>query len=74
MTIQVLNHRESNGTCQLCGKQEELRPYGKNGEWICFDCGMKDEIDTSRQFSKVLDGADVTVLMTDCSTKEGEDG
>lgn len=29
--------------CDLCGKIDELRPYGPNGECICFDCGMKDE-------------------------------
>jgi phage/plasmid primase-like uncharacterized protein len=62
MTVQVLNHRESDGKCQLCGKQDELRPYGPNGEWICFDCGMKDEATTEAQFAKVLDGAEVTVI------------
>ena len=62
MNVQVLNHRESDGKCQLCGKHDELRPYGTNGEWICFDCGMKDEATTAAQFAKVLDGADVTVI------------
>jgi hypothetical protein len=27
--------------CDYCGKVAELRPYGKNGASICFDCGMK---------------------------------
>ena len=26
--------------CDLCGKIAELRPYGPNGEAVCFDCGM----------------------------------
>lgn len=29
--------------CDLCGKIAELRPYGPNGECVCFACGMKDE-------------------------------
>jgi len=29
--------------CELCGVIEETRPYGPNGEQVCFDCGMKDE-------------------------------
>lgn len=29
--------------CELCSAEAELRPYGPNGEKICFDCGMKDE-------------------------------
>ena len=38
------------GQCDLCGKMDELRPYGPNGEFICFECGMKDEATTSRMF------------------------
>ena len=40
--------------CDLCGTIAELRPYGRNGEMICFDCGMKDEVTTRRMMSKVL--------------------
>jgi hypothetical protein len=38
--------------CELCGKVDELRPYGPNGENICFDCGMKDEETTKRRFAQ----------------------
>ena len=34
---------EPDGVCELCGKVEELRPYGPGGANVCFDCGMKDE-------------------------------
>jgi hypothetical protein len=27
------------GRCDLCGKVEETRPYGPNGENVCFGCG-----------------------------------
>jgi hypothetical protein len=42
--------------CELCGKVDELRPYGPKGEAICFECGMKDEATTSRQFARVVLG------------------
>ena len=29
--------------CDLCGVHDELRPYGPNGENVCFDCGMKNK-------------------------------
>lgn len=32
--------------CAFCGKVSETRPYGPNGEEICFDCGMKNEEQT----------------------------
>lgn len=48
--------------CQLCGKPAELRPYGPNGESVCFDCGMKDEDAAKRQFAKLLDGNDVVII------------
>ncbi|MCK9568580.1 hypothetical protein M0R72_06535 [Candidatus Pacearchaeota archaeon] len=42
--------------CELCGKTAELRPYGPNGENICFACGMKDEETTAKQFGKIILG------------------
>ena len=34
---------ESPQRCELCNVIEETRPYGPNGEQVCFECGMKDE-------------------------------
>jgi len=42
--------------CQLCGAIEETRPYGPNGEEICFSCGMKDEEQTSKKMSEYIFG------------------
>jgi len=44
------------GKCELCGKEDELRPFGPNNENICYDCGMKDEATTSRKFEEMLRG------------------
>jgi len=49
-------------SCQMCGKQAELRPYGPNGESICFACGMKDEESTKKQFSTLLDANSIVVI------------
>lgn len=38
--------------CDLCGKVAELRPYGPNGEAVCFECGMKDEEAAKRAFAR----------------------
>lgn len=38
--------------CSDCGQVSELRPYGKNGAWVCFPCGMKDEENARAQFAK----------------------
>lgn len=62
MTIQILNHNEFDGKCQLCGVYDELRPYGPNNEWICFDCGMSNETNTENKFNEILGKADVTVI------------
>jgi hypothetical protein len=40
------------GICELCGKLDELRPYGRGGKNVCFDCAMKDEAEAARQFTK----------------------
>lgn len=45
------------GKCELCNKVAETRPYGPNGEEVCFTCGMKDEPAAKAQFNKFLEGA-----------------
>jgi len=47
---------EADQQCDLCGKIAELRPYGPNGECICFECGMKDEPTTMKMMGIVLFG------------------
>jgi hypothetical protein len=29
---------EPDQLCEMCGNIDECRPYGPNGEQICFDC------------------------------------
>ena len=48
--------------CEMCGKMEETRPYGPNGESVCYDCGMKDPEAAARQFKKLLEGKDIVIL------------
>jgi hypothetical protein len=38
------------GVCEECGAIEELRPYGKGGKKVCFDCAMKNEKEALKQF------------------------
>lgn len=42
--------------CDFCAKIRELRPYGPNGECICFECAMKDEKTTVKMMNKILFG------------------
>jgi hypothetical protein len=46
------------GKCEMCSKQDDLRPYGPNNENICFDCAMKDEPTARRKFREMIDKAD----------------
>ncbi len=43
--------------CDLCGAVAELRPYGPNGEAVCFQCGMKDEDAARRAFEDLTNGS-----------------
>jgi formylmethanofuran dehydrogenase subunit E len=47
---------EESKKCELCGELAECRPYGPNGEQICFECGMKDEETTKKKFYAFIDG------------------
>lgn len=52
----VILESEKPQQCDLCGKVAELRPYGPNGECICFECGMKNAAETARQMERRLFG------------------
>ena len=48
--------QEDDQECELCGAIEECRPYGPNGEQVCFECGMKDEATTKRKMMEYIFG------------------
>lgn len=50
----IIIEPEPDGICEMCGKKDELRPYGKNGERICFECGQKDPKTTVLMMEKNL--------------------
>jgi hypothetical protein len=56
MTKPGVIYQEKPQQCDLCGKMAELRPYGPNGEKVCFDCGMRDEEAAKAQFHKYMEG------------------
>ena len=46
--------------CELCGCIAETRPYGPEGQEVCFSCGMKDEKTAEAQMEKHLFGQGVS--------------
>lgn len=43
-----------------CGKTTDLRPYGKNFSWVCFDCAMatpESQAIAEKCFEDLLDAA-----------------
>jgi hypothetical protein len=50
--------QERDRECELCGKIEETRPYGPNGQRICFSCGQLDKAGTERRMAAYLFGTD----------------
>lgn len=59
----IIKARENK--CELCDQIAELRPYGPQMEWICFDCGMKDESTTKQRFASLLNCDDGSPLIID---------
>jgi formylmethanofuran dehydrogenase subunit E len=55
----VIISAEKPQQCDMCGEIDELRPYGPNGECICFKCGEKDPETTKRMMAKKLFGIEV---------------
>ena len=49
---------EEKQICVYCGNMRECRPYGKDGQQICYECGMKDEATTNQEFDKLFEGTE----------------
>lgn len=51
--------------CQYCDKEAELRPYGKRGESICFECAMlpENKQTTEQQFENQLRSAGMIAVV-----------
>ena len=49
-------YQEKPQQCDMCSEIKELRPYGPNGECICFECAMKDEATTTKMMGQKLFG------------------
>lgn len=47
---------ESPKPCELCGVVAETRPYGPNGERVCFACAMLDPAAAERGFRRLVLG------------------
>jgi len=53
--------------CYYCGTDsKELRPYGPEGAWLCFDCMTADparEVEAERQFKEQCAAAGSVVII-----------
>jgi len=52
--------------CATCGKDEDCRPYGRNGAWICFRCAMatpESKLTAATQFKGQLDACGGTAII-----------
>lgn len=56
---------QKEGVCDYCEKVAELRPYGKNGANICYECGMEDAETTQENLNKVAIGVKKVIVSSD---------
>lgn len=47
--------------CETCGEVKETRPYGPNGQEICYDCAMKNPKATNARMDHVLYGDELPI-------------
>lgn len=61
MKITVSKAKKSK--CTVCGEFAELRPYGKDGAFVCYSCGMKDEKTAREQCEKQHEESNVMFIL-----------
>lgn len=50
----VILEPEKPQQCDECGEVKELRPYGRDGAHICYECGQKNPRETFRNMCLLL--------------------
>lgn len=58
--------------CQYCNQQRELRPYGEQGQLICFDCAMSPANKSAAERMFELQSAacgDVAIIGEECGPR-----
>lgn len=58
------------GICDICNSKEETRPYGPNGENVCFGCGMKNEQIVKERFLNLLESQNIAIVNFNKKEKE----
>lgn len=58
----IIIEAETNDVCELCGVVDELRPYGPNGERICYDCGQINPALTEQKIRELFEGAESAMI------------
>lgn len=56
--IVIIGEEVAHKKCSECGRVDKLRPYGKNGAELCFDCAMKpdNKKTVDKNMNKILRG------------------
>ena len=65
--MKIFDTRDVDGECEFCGELDELRPYGANDEWICFDCGEKNKEVTEKKMKEMLGDNPIFVILPEDS-------
>lgn len=60
--------------CQSCGIIDECRPYGKNYEYICFECGKLDPEMTEQRMAEHIFGKIKNVVNVLRNKEKGNKG
>lgn len=57
---------QGHGPCAYCKCEEDLRPYGRDGAWICFTCAMgsdENKEEARRQLFKLLKDSNALIIV-----------
>ena len=63
----IILSEEPEDICSSCKKKDELRPYGKGGARVCYECAMKDPVEATLQMEIHLFGN------VNCTREEAEE-
>lgn len=64
---------DSPDRCEMCNQlSDDLRPFGRNGQWICYDCCTIDQEQSLNRYKKLMAESDMVIAGGKFHSKSSE--
>ena len=59
--------------CEMCNElADDLRPFGRDGQWVCYNCSIIDQHQTVKRCERLMSKSDMIITSGKFNSKSTE--